>query len=545
MRLRSHLFGCVLQLFVCSVPASAQELRGLWADAFNNGFRTPAQVTQMIADARAAKVNALFVQVRKRGDAFYNSAFEPKADQVSPASYDPLADLIAKANTGGPKIEIHAWIVTFNIWNSQNGTPSSPLHPYRAHPDWLTERNDGVKFDGANYALDQGHPEVQKHTFNVCQDILSRYAVDGLHFDYIRYTDADSSGGNQPWGYNPVTVARFQKLSGTTARPAPTNAQWLQFRRDQVTALVRKVYLHGWKIRPSARISAALICYGSAPTANTAAAFQVRDAYSRVLQDWREWMREGILDLSVPMIYRDNSLASSRTQFINWSNWTRDNAFNRAGAAGMGIYLSPVEGTIDQIKLSRAPAAGSGRTLAGQVGYSYANWCRRSNGAGGFETNYITRSAFYNALTQDAAAEVYDPGGSPVYGAAAAVPAMTWKTGAVTGHLMGFAVNGADGTDFDGAEVRISGAVTRTVKTDGTGFFGTLDLPAGTYTVTMRVPGHGLQSRSVTVTGSRVAETARQDIEQGKQDTGKGPELGATYDRLRKSTPDPDKKFSP
>ena len=43
-----------------------------------------------------------------------NSNLEPKAADVSPPSFDPLADLLQKAGTGGPRIGIHAWIVTCN-----------------------------------------------------------------------------------------------------------------------------------------------------------------------------------------------------------------------------------------------------------------------------------------------------------------------------------------------------------------------------------------------------------------------------------------------
>jgi uncharacterized lipoprotein YddW (UPF0748 family) len=480
-------------LAACS--ARAQELRGLWADAFHDGMRTSSQVTQLVENARAGNFNAVFVQVRKRGDAYYNSTLEPKATDVSPQSFDPLADLIAKANTGGPKIEVHAWIVTYNIWNSQSTAPSQVAHPYNLHPDWLTEKDDGTRWDGANYAFDQAHPEVQAHTFAVCQDILTRYAVDGLHFDYIRYTDSNSSVGNQPWGYHPVALQRFRALTGRTDRPAATDVQWLQFRRDQVTALVRKVYLHGWKTRPAARISGALICYGGAPTALTAAAFSQRDAYGRVLQDWRGWMQEGILDLAIPMIYRDYSVAARRTEYDAWCAWTRDQQFGRMGAAGAGIYLNSVSSGIAEIKQSRVAGAG-GVKLGGVVGYSYAVTNKDS----------VPRSEFLDVLTDDAVAEIYDPGGSPVFASAVAAPAMPWKTDLTKGHFMGTLVNAA-GTAFDDATVTLTGAVTRTLKTDATGFFGAVDLPAGNYTLTVNLPGYAAVTRTVNVTGAQVAES--------------------------------------
>lgn len=486
----------LLLLLCAAVPAlaRAQELRGLWVDAFHNGMKTSAQVTQLVADARAGNCNAVFVQVRKRGDAYYNSTLEPKAADVSPQSFDPLADLITKANAGGPKIEVHAWIVTYNIWNAQSTAPPQSTHPYNLHPAWLTERNDGVKWDGGNYQFDQAHPEVQAHTFAVCQDILTRYAVDGLHFDYVRYTDANSSVGSQPWGYHPVAVQRFQALTGRTDRPAASDAQWLQFRRDQVTALVRKVYLNGWKTRRSAAISGSLICYGGAPTALTAAAFSQRDAYGRVLQDWRGWMQEGILDLAMPMIYRDYANTDRRAEYNAWCAWTRDQQFGRMGAAGAGIYLNSVSSAITEIKQSRVAGTG-GVKLGGVVGYSYAVTNKDA----------VPTSTYLDALTDEATAEIYDPGGTPVFATPATVPAMPWKTDAARGHCMG-TLTDSNGVKFDGATVTLTGAVNRTLKTDATGFFGSVDLPAGDYTVTVNMPGYVPVTRTVTVNGALVAE---------------------------------------
>src|ERR1043166_5681693 len=83
----------------------ADEFRALWVDTFHSGLQTASQVSQLVADARAGNFNAVIVEVRKRGDAYYNSNFEPKATDVSPQTYDPLADLIARAHDTnlGPK----------------------------------------------------------------------------------------------------------------------------------------------------------------------------------------------------------------------------------------------------------------------------------------------------------------------------------------------------------------------------------------------------------------------------------------------------------
>src|SRR5207244_2287286 len=66
-----------------SAPTEAldpPELRAVWVDAFHDGFKTPQQVDDLVAWARDANLNALFVQVRRRGDAYYLKSFEPRAE---------------------------------------------------------------------------------------------------------------------------------------------------------------------------------------------------------------------------------------------------------------------------------------------------------------------------------------------------------------------------------------------------------------------------------------------------------------------------------
>ncbi|SEM78066.1 cell wall-binding repeat-containing protein [Lihuaxuella thermophila] len=57
-----------------------KELRAFWVDMFRNGAKTPAQVDQLLLDVKKAKANAIFLQVRRRGDAFYNNSLEPRTE---------------------------------------------------------------------------------------------------------------------------------------------------------------------------------------------------------------------------------------------------------------------------------------------------------------------------------------------------------------------------------------------------------------------------------------------------------------------------------
>ncbi len=226
----------VLVFLTAHLRVEGQEFRALWADAWGEGFQDAAEVSQLIADARAGHLNAVVAQVRRRGDAFYNSHFEPKNAGID-AAFDPLADLLSKAHNtnNGQRIAVHAWIVTYHIWTGST-LPTQPDHPLRLHPEWLLKDVNGNTFIGNQYTFDPGHPDVQRHTFNVCLDILTNYNVDGLNFDYIRFSSPNE-------GYNEVSVARFNRQMGRTGQPAPQDAVWKQWRRDQITGLLRKVYL--------------------------------------------------------------------------------------------------------------------------------------------------------------------------------------------------------------------------------------------------------------------------------------------------------------
>ncbi|MCI0746758.1 MAG: family 10 glycosylhydrolase [Verrucomicrobia subdivision 3 bacterium] len=478
------VLGWMLASCGLAVHAQSPEFRALWVDTFHAGIKSGSQITTLVNDLRAGNFNAVIPEVRKRGDAYYNSAYEPKAADMTIT--DALADLIAKAHNtnNGPRIEVHPWIVTYNIWNSQTTPPSEPNHPYNLHREWLTQNEAGAQWDGGNYAFDPGHPEVQRHTFDVAMDIISNYDVDGFNFDYIRYA------GNT-WGYNPVSVARFNRRFGRTGQPAATDPEWLQFRRDQVTALVRKVYLSAIALKPHIKISADTITWAPGPTSDLAWT-NSSAAYRNVLQDWRSWMQEGILDINIPMTYfRQNT---HPTDYINWCNFARDRAFNRHCVIGPGIYLNSLSNSLVQMRLTRMPSPG-GNVADGICGYSYAVPT----------SNNLPRSTFLTALTQASTSRLYETNATPIFATAVPTPAMPWKAAPAGGHLKGFVYGGSVTNPLDGATVTLTGVVQRTAIADATGFYGFVDLPPGNYGVRSSLAGFAPAASSVVITAGVVS----------------------------------------
>ena len=287
-------------------PAAAEvkeEMRGVWV--VRDSLTTPQSVHQVVVTAIKYHLNTIFVQVRGRGDAWYDSPYEPRAEQLAsqPASFDPLSQMVREAHASG--LKVHAWLNTYLAWSNRKA-PIAPNHLWNAHRNWFALNNEGKcspvptnKTEGA--FLSPSRPEVQDHLFNVFTDVASRYDVDGIHFDYCRYA---GSG----YDFHPDTLARFRNhMIKSMTEDAITQfdgraqtdshiyvhafgKQWAEWRRAQVTDLVTRISKSVKEKKPWMEVSAAVF-----PDAN--------EAFQDKGQNWRQWIQDGILDAVALMSY--------------------------------------------------------------------------------------------------------------------------------------------------------------------------------------------------------------------------------------------------
>lgn len=544
-------------------PASTQaqtraEYRAFWVDTFNTTLNNHNDVVAVVNNAKAAKANAIFAQMRRRGDAWYLNALEPRPDFTPiAADFDPLQDLINEAHNNG--IEVHAFVIVGAVWNKNPnfapsatlGPPTKPNHVFNLHGgydpstqkiipgpnNWLTrtllpDGAGGISFQGhrfgSDFWLDPGHPDAEADTVKVLTHLVSNYDLDGLHLDRIRYPEfsvgvqTPATGTNI--GYNETSVARFNARYGRTGMPAPNDPQWSQWRRDQVSNLVRRVYLNAIAVKPDLKVSAALIAFGG--IGSTESAWNSAEAYWRVYQDWRAWTEEGILDIAMPMNYKREHIAAQEAQFNSWIEWTKNHQYNRAAVVGLGVFVNSIEGTLRQTRRSLAPSA-TGNSAKGVIFFSMATSNVYSNSGSPANNplavpnpysvppgqNTPTRSfeEFASGLTTGKSidgATLYEPAGlTPIFSEAATIPVLPWKSAPTRGHLMGFARR-ADHTPLDTASVAIENLATGAVRnttTDGGGFFGGVDLEPGQYLVKVEQGSDVLYSCVATVTAGTVA----------------------------------------
>jgi len=296
-------------------PTPLVEGRGVWI--VRNEITSPEAVKKIVDRCAQAGFNALFVQVRGRGDAFYKSATEPRADALAgqPEDFDPLAMFVELAHA--KNMQVHAWMNTFLTYEGGK-KPSSPRHILNRHPEWvLTNRAGRLLSEYTKEELDEHHgegvylspciPEVRAYLVDVYLEVVRNYNVDGIHFDFVRFPfSGNRIDSDWDLGYGKLEREAFKKEHGLDPLDInPKDKEKVQlfndWRRQCVSRLVEDVHKRAHELKPEIRVSGAVL----------ERYHLVRDVHC--FQDWIEWLQSGKIDTCCIMAYNtDNPLVAER-----------------------------------------------------------------------------------------------------------------------------------------------------------------------------------------------------------------------------------------
>jgi uncharacterized lipoprotein YddW (UPF0748 family) len=186
------LWGCLLLAAAGALPA--QQFRGVWADVFHAGMRSPEEVDAMVSRLAAARYNAVIVQVlaymdnsRSSHGAYWKSSMLPRSSYVT-ASFDPLAYLCQQAHKSG--IQVHAWLGGSGaaMYRVSLAWPPQGNATLASHPEWMmvpranSEGNTVVRVN-EHYMLDMGSPDAQEYLVSIVRELVTNYEIDGIHWD--------------------------------------------------------------------------------------------------------------------------------------------------------------------------------------------------------------------------------------------------------------------------------------------------------------------------------------------------------------------------
>ena len=258
---------------------------------------------------KEANFNTVLFQTRLRGDVVYPSLYETFAESLAGETgrnpgYDPLKFAIEECHKRG--LELHAWIVCIPIGNDRQVKLLGKSSVVKKNPDMC------IHFKKAWY-LDPGNPNTAGYLSAIAKEITTCYDIDGIHLDYIRYPE---DGENFP---DNKTFRKYGKGKDIS-----------QWRRDNITAIVRRIYNEVKSIKPWVKVSSSPVGKYNDTRRYSSKGW---NAYSAVYQDVKLWLKTGIQDVIFPMMYfRDN-------QFYPFALDWQENKHGRWVVPGLGIYF--------------------------------------------------------------------------------------------------------------------------------------------------------------------------------------------------------------
>lgn len=277
-------------------------------------LRQQKELCEILDRLKAANFNTVLLQTRLRGDLIYPSSIETFAESLTGNTgrnpgYDPLAFAIEECHKRG--MELHAWLVTIPAGNTRQvkllGKNS------------VVRKNRKIcKLYRGNWYLDPGNPETKEYLSHIVKEITARYDIDGIHFDYIRYPEGAE---------NFPDTDSFRKYG--------RGKNLKQWRRDNITDIVRRLYTDIKALKPWVKVSSSPIGKYRDTNRYTSRGW---NAYDVVHQDAQKWLKEGIHDALFPMMYFQGN------NFYPFALDWKENCSNRWVIPGLGIYfLSPRE----------------------------------------------------------------------------------------------------------------------------------------------------------------------------------------------------------
>jgi len=364
---RPLLLAAAAALAIPGVATTSGEVRALWVTRAR--LVTPAAIAAVVKTASETGFNTLIVQVRARGDAYFNDGVEPRAVSLAsqPDGFDPLAAAIAAARPLG--LAVHAW-VSIGLVSSAVDLPSDRGHIVVRHPEWLmvpraiarelllTDPATQLYSDKLARWSRTASGEVEglylspipsgaaDHTVEVVADIAARYAIDGVHLDYARYPTDEFDFSREALLAFDSWLIDHAGNAGTDRPPARLASQlladveqapdaWREFRRERLTQLVGRIHRAVRARRPEAVVSVAVV-----PDA--------REAAARRLQDWSGWLDREVVDVVCPMAYGVD-VPTFTTQLSGASQV----AAGRPMWAGIGAYRIPASQAAEHIRIAR------------------------------------------------------------------------------------------------------------------------------------------------------------------------------------------------
>ncbi|MBX7172868.1 MAG: family 10 glycosylhydrolase [Pyrinomonadaceae bacterium] len=310
------------------MPKVAREFRGMWiATVANLDFpskqnltaeQQKAELIKLLDLATELRMNAVIFQIRSMGDAVYYSDIEPASPFITGQMgenlpFDPLKFLLDEAHARG--ILVHVWLNPYRASSPFYTGELPPNHVANTHPEWIRPYS--------NYKmLDPGLREVQDYLVKIVNDVVTRYDVDGVHFDDYFYPYPDAKQSDFP---DEETYKTYKQNGGKLGKE--------DWRRKNVDDLIQTVSAEIKKIKPN-------VMFGISPfgiwKANDIDIIGT-SSYDAQFADSRKWFQEGWVDYLSPQLYWSTTKNGQKFPVLfGW--WKNENKKKKHLWVGLAPY---------------------------------------------------------------------------------------------------------------------------------------------------------------------------------------------------------------
>ena len=336
--IRADIFPSLIFFILFSLSFSNDlqfEKRCLWV--VRNTLKSKSSIDELIEFSSKNNFNHIFVQVRGRGDSFYESSIVPRSEILTVNDFDPLAYTIEKAKIYN--IKVHAWVNVYMLWSSPK-KPQNKNHLFNRKANWI----DVVKSESFRYSLtldrltsdisgkegfylSPNNPFVNAYLFSVFKELVNNYKIDGLHLDYVRYK-------NQDYGFNYDALDIYQgnyftkndnllDLKLIESAGLNNSLKWEEFLLNSVTELIIKL-----KSYITNNIDNKIIL-------SAAVKPNIVKANKNFYQEWDMWLNGSIIDWILVMNYNSDLISFANNIQIIEENVSKNKMKNII----MGIAL--------------------------------------------------------------------------------------------------------------------------------------------------------------------------------------------------------------
>lgn len=324
-------------------PLDIHEFRAAWVATVANinwpskpGLSTSAQqqeAIKLLDLLKANNFNAVIFQVRPQADALYESELEPwsyfltgEQGKAPQPYYDPLRFWVKMAHERG--LELHVWLNPYRAHHTTGGEISEKSI-IKTDPELVVALENGM------WWMDPALKGTQDRSAAVVKDLVSRYDIDGVHFDdYFYPYDSYNNGKDFP---DDKSWKAYQDAGGKLSR-----GDW---RRDNVNVFIKRVYDEIKAEKPEVKLGISPFGIWRPGYPQSVKGY---DQYDKLYADAKLWLNEGWLDYFTPQLYwKINQIGQSFPELLGW--WSSENYKNRHLWPGMNVGLGGGPENSDEI----------------------------------------------------------------------------------------------------------------------------------------------------------------------------------------------------